>query len=95
MHAKQLPSSFFFPNMTHMRDFNPADPVVALSAGYMLWVALTASGKVFACDTGFDGYAGLLPGTVRHGGWHVVNEVRPHAKLHSAAQRSDEAPGSD
>lgn len=61
--------------MTRVNAFDTSDPVVALSAGYMHWLALTASGQVYACDTGFDGYAGLLPASVYHGGWHMVNEV--------------------
>ena len=77
--AKHDPSSYHLPRMTRVVGFNATDPVVVLAGGYMFWLALTASGKVFACDTGFDGYAGLLPGTVKHGGWHVINEVR-HAR---------------
>jgi hypothetical protein len=74
--AKDVPSSRFFPTMTRAAGFDGTDPVVALAAGYVFWLALTASGSVLACDTGFDGYAGLLPSTVKHGGWHMVNEVR-------------------
>ena len=74
--TKAVPSSHFLPRMTRIAGFNASDPVVALAAGYMFWLALTAGGRVLACDTVFDGYAGLLPGTERHGGWHVINEVR-------------------
>ena len=75
MLVKDTPSSRFLPRMTRIAGFDISDPVVALAAGYTFWLALTASGRVFACDTAFDGYAGLLPGTLHHGGWHVVNEV--------------------
>ena len=74
--AQKLPNEYFLPSMTRVEGFSNSDPVVALAAGYMVWLALTGSGKVYACDTGFDGYAGLLPGTVQHRGWHKVNEVR-------------------
>ena len=70
------PNTAFLPRMTRVDGFNSTDPVVVLSAGYVFWVALTASGNVFACDTGFDGYAGLLPASQHHGGWHRINEVR-------------------
>ena len=76
LQANVLPSSKHLPEFTRVQGFSAADPVVALSAGYMLWLALTASGRVYACDTAFDGYAGLLPSSVEHGGWHPVNEVR-------------------
>lgn len=70
-----LPSTQFFPRPVQIPFFSAEDPVVALSAGYVFWLALTASGKVYACGTGFDGYAGLLPNTIAHGGWATVNQV--------------------
>lgn len=70
-----LPNSRFFSNLTPVPGFPADDPVVALSAGYVFWLALTLSGRVYACDTGFDGYAGLLPATIAHGGWQPINQV--------------------
>lgn len=70
------PNQAFLPHMTRVQGFNSTNPIVALSAGYVFWLALTAGGLVYACDTGFDGYAGLLPASQHHGGWHKVNEVR-------------------
>jgi alpha-tubulin suppressor-like RCC1 family protein len=74
-----LPSSKHLTRLTEVRGFDPADPVVELAAGYALWTALTKSGKVYVCGTGFDGYAGLLPTSVEHQGWQKINEVSPHA----------------
>jgi alpha-tubulin suppressor-like RCC1 family protein len=34
--------------------------VVAVDSGYVLWIAATADGGVFTCDTQDDGYAGTL-----------------------------------
>lgn len=73
--ASKPPRTQYLPEMTRVESFEAADPVVALSAGYVFWLALTASGKVYACDTGFDGYAGLLPASEAHGGWQAVNSV--------------------
>jgi len=50
--------------------------ITAVAAGYQVWLALAADGRVFACDTGFDGYAGQLPASIARGGWHRPNEVR-------------------
>ena len=41
--------------------------------GYVHWVALAADGTVWTCNTGFDGYAGLLPSTQQTGGWWTPN----------------------
>eukprot|EP00976_Prorocentrum_cordatum_P086811 1186649-Prorocentrum_minimum.AAC.2 len=35
--------------------------VAEVDAGYVGWIALTGSGEVFTCHTGYDGYAGTLP----------------------------------
>lgn len=35
--------------------------VVAISVGYVHWVAVTSDGAVYTCNTGDDGYAGTLP----------------------------------
>jgi hypothetical protein len=71
----EWPATHSLTSFTRVQGFGLDDKVVALSAGYMLWVALTESGRVFVCDTAFDGYAGLLPVSVQHGGWHPINEV--------------------
>jgi hypothetical protein len=71
----EQPRTRSFKSFTRVQGFGLDDKVVALSAGYMLIAALTESGRVFICDTGFDGYAGLLPVSEKHGGWHPVNEV--------------------
>ena len=55
--------------------------IVAVAAGYQVWVALASDGRVFTCDTGFDGYGGHLPESVERKGWHKVNQVQP--MLHS------------
>jgi alpha-tubulin suppressor-like RCC1 family protein len=30
--------------------------IVAVTAGYVHWAALSSSGRVWTCNTGFDGY---------------------------------------
>ena len=62
--------------LTRVKGFPEGAAIVAVAAGYQVWLALAADGRVFTCDTGMDGYAGLLPHTVSRGGWHKVNEVR-------------------
>ena len=37
------------------------EAVVAVDAGYVHWIAATAAGGAFTCDTGDDGYAATLP----------------------------------
>jgi hypothetical protein len=69
------PNSKSLSQMTLVQGFDDRDPVVALAAGYVLWTALTASGRVYVCETGFDGYAGMLPTSVEHGGWNALNQV--------------------
>jgi hypothetical protein len=73
------PNAFFLPQLTKVHGFGPTNAAVAVAAGYTFWVALTANGEVFTCDTAFDGYAGNLPESASHGGWHPINRVR-HVK---------------
>ena len=72
-----LPNTKHLARLTQVHGFDPADPIVQLSAGYTVWLALTRSGQVYTCATGFDGYAGTLPASRYHGGWAGVNKVRP------------------
>ena len=58
-----------------MSGFEPLDKVVEVTAGYMVWTALTASGRAYVCGTGFDGYAGTLEQTLKHGGWASQDQV--------------------
>ena len=74
------PNSKYLSRLTKVVGFDESDPVVAISAGYMLWTALTQSGKVYVCGTGFDGYAGSLPETVRNGGWASAGQVRDRSQ---------------
>lgn len=69
------PNSKYLSRLTEVSGFDPEDKVVEMAAGYMVWTALTASGKAYVCGTGFDGYGGSLPDTVRHGGWAAVEQV--------------------
>lgn len=63
--------------LTRVPGFPEDVHIVSVSAGYSFWLALARDGRVFACDTGFDGYAGTLPTSLERGGWQKVNEVRP------------------
>ncbi|KAK9829104.1 hypothetical protein WJX72_003914 [[Myrmecia] bisecta] len=47
--------------------------VRAVDAGYVHWLALADNGDVWTCDTGFDGYAGLLPASQQTGGLRTPN----------------------
>ena len=90
-----LPSSKYLPRLTAVSGFDPLDAVVELTAGYMVWTALTASGRGFVCGTGFDGYAGTLEETVGHGGWALQKQVRSPSACSAGAQfvlRSAKAP---
>lgn len=69
------PNSKYLSRLTKVDGFEDSDPVVAVAAGYMLWTALTQSGKVYVCGTGFDGYAGGLPATISNGGWAAADQV--------------------
>jgi hypothetical protein len=72
---KVAPNSKYLPRLTEVSGFDRRDPIVELAAGYMVWTALTASGIAYVCGTGFDGYAGNLPETLRHGGWAYAEQV--------------------
>eukprot|EP00892_Ulva_mutabilis_P007834 jgi/Ulvmu1/5422/UM022_0217.1 len=63
-----LPNTKHFATSTEVHGFDTRDPVVHLSAGYSMWLALTKSSRVYTCATGFDGYAGTLRKSVLHGG---------------------------
>jgi len=39
--------------------------IVSVSAGYVHWLAVSADGRLFSCDSGDDGYAATLPGARR------------------------------
>lgn len=69
------PNSKYLPRLSKISGFDLTNPVVEVAAGYMVWTALAASGKAYSCGTGFGGYAGYLPSTVRHRGWASAQQV--------------------
>ena len=52
-----------------------SDRAVAVDIGYVHVVILTESGRVFTCDTGFDGYAGGLSDAFAPNGQHQLGRV--------------------
>jgi regulator of chromosome condensation len=52
-----------------------SDRAVAVDIGYVHAVVLTESGRVFSCDTGFDGYAGGLSDAFAPNGQHQLGRV--------------------